>query len=198
MILLMTSDYFLWLGFRSLFTSEHIVWVNEDSDMHNVLDADLIILDSSFNPKLVSILNGIEDESLKIILLTRDSNPIMKKLINYTDTLHLKSTVDNVRGFFRYVRIRKLKSKRKKPIFSPSEAYVLELTIDGESVKDIASGLGVNSKTVYAHRLRACRKLGAQRVCELIPYFNLIKSIAIARSSKLRRPDLKDSAFVVE
>jgi DNA-binding NarL/FixJ family response regulator len=53
---------------------------------------------------------------------------------------------------------------------SGREREVLRLIADGLSAKEIATDLGISSKTVEAHRTSLMRKLGARKATELVRY----------------------------
>ena len=53
---------------------------------------------------------------------------------------------------------------------TPREREVLHLIADGLSAKEIASDLGISTKTVEAHRTSLMRKLGARKATELVRY----------------------------
>jgi len=53
---------------------------------------------------------------------------------------------------------------------SVRERQVLRLIADGLSAKEIASQLGISTKTVEAHRTSLMRKLGARKATELVRY----------------------------
>ncbi len=53
---------------------------------------------------------------------------------------------------------------------SAREREVLHLIADGLSAKEIASQLGISTKTVEAHRTSLMRKLGARKATELVRY----------------------------
>jgi DNA-binding NarL/FixJ family response regulator len=53
---------------------------------------------------------------------------------------------------------------------SAREREVLRLIADGLSAKEIASSLGISTKTVEAHRTSLMRKLGARKATELVRY----------------------------
>ncbi|EOF9266905.1 response regulator transcription factor, partial [Klebsiella pneumoniae] len=65
----------------------------------------------------------------------------------------------------------------KKVVLSPREVCVLNLSIKGTSVRNIAKRLGLQIKTVYAHRSNACNKLGVDKACNLFHCRLLIKMI---------------------
>jgi RNA polymerase sigma factor (sigma-70 family) len=51
---------------------------------------------------------------------------------------------------------------------TPRELEVMEMVTNGKSNKEIASGLGVSSKTVEAHRARVMEKMQADSLAELV------------------------------
>lgn len=57
---------------------------------------------------------------------------------------------------------------------SYKETYVLLESMKGISVQDIARESGLNQKTVYHNRKSACRKLGVDKVWEVLPYSHLM------------------------
>lgn len=55
-------------------------------------------------------------------------------------------------------------------MLSTRERQVLRLIAEGLSAKEIASELGISTKTVEAHRTSIMRKLGARKATELVRY----------------------------
>ncbi len=55
-------------------------------------------------------------------------------------------------------------------VLSSREREVLQLIAEGLSAKEIASELGISTKTVEAHRTSVMRKLGARKATELVRY----------------------------
>jgi DNA-binding NarL/FixJ family response regulator len=68
------------------------------------------------------------------------------------------------------VRSPKRGSSEPFTTLSGREREVLHLIADGLSAKEIASDLGISSKTVEAHRTSLMRKLGARKATELVRY----------------------------
>ena len=55
-------------------------------------------------------------------------------------------------------------------VLSGREREVLYLIADGMSAKEVASQLGISTKTVEAHRTSLMRKLGVRKATELVRY----------------------------
>ena len=53
---------------------------------------------------------------------------------------------------------------------SPREREILQLVAEGKSTKEIATALGISSKTTETHRANLMRKLGLHSVSELVRY----------------------------
>ena len=68
------------------------------------------------------------------------------------------------------VRSPKRGSREPFTTLSSREREVLHLIADGLSAKEIASSLGISTKTVEAHRTSLMRKLGARKATELVRY----------------------------
>jgi DNA-binding NarL/FixJ family response regulator len=68
------------------------------------------------------------------------------------------------------VRSPKRGSREPFTTLSTREREVLHLIADGMSAKEIASSLGISTKTVEAHRTSLMRKLGARKATELVRY----------------------------
>jgi DNA-binding NarL/FixJ family response regulator len=68
------------------------------------------------------------------------------------------------------VRSPKRGSSEPFTTLSGREREVLRLIADGLSAKEIATDLGISSKTVEAHRTSLMRKLGARKATELVRY----------------------------
>jgi DNA-binding NarL/FixJ family response regulator len=69
-------------------------------------------------------------------------------------------------------QLRNPKSQGEDPfsILSGREREVLHLIAEGLSAKEIASDLGISTKTVEAHRTSLMRKLGVRKATELVRY----------------------------
>jgi two-component system, NarL family, invasion response regulator UvrY len=52
-------------------------------------------------------------------------------------------------------------------VLSAREFEVLRLLVQGQSIRDIAHSMGLNSKTIYRHRAMIRQKLGADSAIEL-------------------------------
>jgi len=69
---------------------------------------------------------------------------------------------------FRHLRA----SRRRRPELlarlSAREVEVLRLIAEGSSAKEVASALGISTKTVEAHRTSLMRKLGVRKATELV------------------------------
>lgn len=50
------------------------------------------------------------------------------------------------------------------------EREILQLTAEGQTMKEIAARLGLSTKTVESHRIRMMRKLGIQEMATLVRY----------------------------
>lgn len=57
-----------------------------------------------------------------------------------------------------------------KPVLTPREREVLQLLAEGNTTKQIASGLGLSVKTIETHRSRIMEKLEMRSIAELTKY----------------------------
>ena len=62
-----------------------------------------------------------------------------------------------------------LKGERNKGL-SPREMEILQLIVDGQSNKEIASQLGLSANTVAVHRANIMETLGIHKTAELVVY----------------------------
>jgi len=56
------------------------------------------------------------------------------------------------------------------PVLTPKEIEVLRFIADGKSIREIASGLGVSSKTIESHRRQIMERLNLSSVAALVKY----------------------------
>lgn len=63
---------------------------------------------------------------------------------------------------------KRLRERRYRELLTQRERQVIELLADGQSVKQIASTLGVSYQTVNRHRSNALGKLGVDSVLDLV------------------------------
>lgn len=66
---------------------------------------------------------------------------------------------------------------------TPTEKRVLLGTINGKNIKEIAMKTGLNNKTIYAHRKRACLKMGVNRFQDMFPFPGMLL-IALSASEQ--------------
>jgi len=62
-----------------------------------------------------------------------------------------------------------LKGERNRGL-SPRQLEVLQLIVDGQSIKEIASQLGLSTNTVAVHRANIMETLGLHKTAELVVY----------------------------
>ncbi len=69
-------------------------------------------------------------------------------------------------------QLRSPKTAENEPftLLSGREREVLHLIAEGYSAKEVASDLGISTKTVEAHRTSLMRKLGVRKATELVRY----------------------------
>ncbi|EAO4397993.1 helix-turn-helix transcriptional regulator, partial [Salmonella enterica] len=111
----------------------------------------------------------------RFIFLSRFDDISLNGFLGCNDGLSLQHSLSNLRHII-------LSNKNNRPThtfstlpLSPREAMVIHLSMDGISAKKIAIILGINSKTVYAHRKRACDKLGVDKLSKLVQYKSLVQ-----------------------
>ena len=62
-----------------------------------------------------------------------------------------------------------LKGERNRGL-SPRQLEILHLIVDGQSIKEIASQLGLSTNTVAVHRANIMETLGIHKTAELVVY----------------------------
>lgn len=175
MFYIYTSNYYLWLGLSSLLYPCQCQWVSDDAVQRGVLqsisDDDVFIFDAS--SELYSAYNSIRQQKVfpRFIYLKQKTNISLELLIKYCEVVDLN---DSLKKICTHILKPKRTLQYQDPILSAREALSLNLSITGLTVKQISEVLGVDGKTIYAHRLNACRKLGVQKVGDLIPFKNLV------------------------
>ncbi|HBQ2432089.1 TPA: hypothetical protein L7M08_004739 [Klebsiella aerogenes] len=181
MIYILTTDYFLWSGLKSFISPLSVVWYFDqrykDFFPYDISENDIIFFDPGVETSDVIISLRYKGIFPRLILLKRQRDISGKLLFNTTENIDIDSPLKKIQHIIHGHCFRKKKQSmsHKRVILTPKEACVMDLSMEGVSVRNIALHLGVNSKTVYTHRLKACRKLGAKRVCELLPYKALVK-----------------------
>ncbi|MEB6622479.1 helix-turn-helix domain-containing protein [Enterobacter roggenkampii] len=175
MFYIFTSDYYLWLGISSLLYPCECQWLSEEAiqagALENMTSRDILIFDTS--TELYPVYKFIRHRHIspRFVFMKQQSDMPLELFISTCEVLDKNYSLNKVRSHILNPRSR---VQFKGPQLSAREALSINLSITGLTVKQISEALGVEGKTIYAHRLNACRKLGVNKVCELIPFKNLV------------------------
>ncbi|MDD1283676.1 helix-turn-helix transcriptional regulator [Klebsiella pneumoniae] len=179
MFYIATNNHYLFVGLDSLlkpYKSKKIRTIKRNNPKHlNFSAGDTIFFDDSID--VVCLLEGmvVNNLSLNIICMHSCESPA-NFIINPIEILSKDFTSMNINKFTFLINEKNC-GYFKKVVLSPREVCVLNLSIKGISVKNIAKRLGLQIKTVYAHRSNACNKLGVDKACNLFHCRLLIKMI---------------------
>lgn len=142
---------------------------------HNDLcDGDVIIMDDSID--MIHYNFGFKKITKKISLVFLNS--VRNSEINF---FRVHSSYYLLRRSIRIIDFRakmmkivnaKLKApvRKHKIMLSDRELQIINASLHGYSVRDIARAMRLKEKTVYHYRKSACVKLGASRFLDLVPF----------------------------
>ena len=176
MIYIITSNYFLWIGLKSLLQPVNIKSLCTSAcifSMCNQLNEGDILLFDELQ------LQTLDESQLKNMMLSCN-------IIILVEPTRVSNTFSN--GLFIPINtdLHTLHSKLTKKIHSkPSDFIETDLTtlqkriailaLRGYDVKKISFITGVNTKTVYYNRLRVCNSFGVRNIRDLLKYKVLLK-----------------------
>lgn len=192
-----TSNFFLWHGLKCLLEPYETCWLNDGLNTELIINGvdggDVFIIDATKDSApLISYLSNKKVYPRFVFLNNFDDNTL-NILFGASDRLNLKRSLN----YYRYFILGKPDKKHADFVplsrLSPREAMIMNLSLDGLGVRKIAVTLGITAKTVYALRARACRKFGADKVSELIPY----KALVHLRTSEIQSRHVRESAPVL-
>lgn len=181
MYYIFTADSYLWLGLSDLLSPFEAKWLfdikHTKSKIGNVCAKDVFVFDASVDPTPLYIYIKLTSELPHFIFIGKEEGLTVTSLLSSCDRVNMNGSLSHIRDSILEARNNKQISDTKKIQLSPREARIVVLSIEGASVRNIAAVLGVTAKTIYAHRTRACRKLGVGKVYELLPYKKLFRLI---------------------
>jgi FixJ family two-component response regulator len=79
-------------------------------------------------------------------------------------------------------------ARRRLGLLTPRERQLFELVVEGKSYKEMAASLGISPRTVEHHRAHISRKLGTDRVTDMV-------RLQFYAGADVRLPDLAESSI---
>ena len=114
------------------------------------------------------IITGHGDVTMAVKAMRAGALDFIEKPFNDEDlitSLRMALDTDQKR---RYDRAQRAEIARRLAELTPREHEVMEMVTEGRSNREIASALGVSTKTVEAHRARVMDKMRATSLAELV------------------------------
>jgi len=114
--------------------------------------------------------------TIKVVFLNNDKLREVNFRVLYSSSwvINARVPLDELRTSVLKVITERSRPSSYRNTLSYKETYVLLESMKGTSVQDIARESGINQKTVYHNRKSACRKLGVDKVWEVLPYSHLM------------------------
>lgn len=173
-----TSDYYLWVGLSSILSPYETVWVfnarQTAINLDSIDDDDVCVFDSSNDTTFYLMYLKKTNTTSRFVFLTRGEDIPVRLFISNCVHKSLREPLSEIRCFILSEKNNPLLNGRFSYKLTSREICIIDMSVDGFRARKIAELLGIKIKTVYAHRINACRKLGVKRVSELLPYKNLL------------------------
>lgn len=154
-----------------------------DASLINSLTFDDIVilhLDIKSNPCAwaISALN----KTCKLLVLMRTSRNIV--IDEADEVLKSRASLAEFTQALQRIMKKQKNPKQKDTHLSDIEYMILNESLKGKNIDNIADTLNIPAKKVYAYRNKACKKLGGKKVSDLL----LIRESLLAESSAFRMP----------
>lgn len=128
--------------------------------------ADFIVIDSTFNlESYITLFDQIEFHQC-IVIVSIEKNNNLYKLIPHDFEIHIKSSLNETREIFECFLKKGMSNVNSVNTLTRNESNVLLRSLCHISVKKISRELNMPEKTVYMHRMNACKKLGFRKAYE--------------------------------
>lgn len=182
MIYLFTENIFLKQGVNAALYPLLVETVTVDEydrcAAESMMEGDVLMIDPhlAFNTVLQMVSRYSHD--LKIVFLNSDKFREVNFRMLYSSSWVLNSrlSLTNFRTGFLKILAGKNQPLSCRTLLSIKERYVLLASMKGLSAQDIAKESGIKVKTIYHNRKSACRKLGIDKVWEIVPYSHSFNS----------------------
>ncbi|MBJ8986878.1 helix-turn-helix transcriptional regulator [Citrobacter koseri] len=183
MMFFLTENYYLYFALQTLMYPldvVHIMKVSEENvpNVYSTMN-NIIIIDTQCDPSAwYEMYCTLHLESrLKFIFWGEDV--LARVLAGENFILSSGTRPEDIHALIEAVLLNKIRDiSGKTPVLTPREKMVLINAISGKRVHQIASSLNMSRKTVYHHRMSACRKLGVRNILHLAtcrdPILNVI------------------------
>lgn len=143
-----------------------------------IMAGDVVLIDThlSFHTLLQTLTRYSCD--IKIAFLNNDTFREINFRVLYSSSwiINARVPLDELRTSVLNIITERSRPPSYRNALNYKETYVLLESMKGISVQDIARDSGLNQKTVYHNRKSACRKLGVDKVWEVLPYSHLMAS----------------------
>ena len=174
MIYIATENAFLWQGIKLTLNTPAVMLLNNQNIdrivFENMTCDDIVIIDMcSHSDAVISQLNA-SSANLTVIMLKHENHLRVNLLSMPCHTLKTKISRRQLQTFMSGIQPKQKEHGQQVALLSPREKQVINLSMDGASVENIACVTGMSLKMVYYHRKNACRKLGVEKVSSLVRY----------------------------
>ncbi|KLG05707.1 hypothetical protein YA49_18710 [Enterobacter cloacae subsp. cloacae] len=182
MIYVITENIFLKNGITSALYPMLVEFIPVHEYDHSVYasiaSGDVVLIDTHLSIHAVLSKLAHYSRDIKIVFLNNDKLRKINFGVLYSSSWMIDARVplDELRISVLKVITEHYKPSSCRNSLSYKETYVLLESMKGTSVQDIARESGINEKTIYHNRKSACRKLGVNKVWEVLPYSHLMTS----------------------
>jgi DNA-binding CsgD family transcriptional regulator len=120
------------------------------------------------------LLNTVYD-NLDVIFLhnTPYENVSLYPFSAYFYTLHIGTSLEMFRMAIVNIlsgKPREVMAKKKDRRLTVREEYVFRESLKGVSAQELSAACSIEAKSVYTHRKNACRKLGVNKITDVLPF----------------------------
>ncbi|CAD5358496.1 putative DNA-binding transcriptional regulator, CsgD family [Enterobacter cancerogenus] len=173
-IYIATENIFLWQGITQLLDTSAVMLIDNQNFDRKVFEKmssdDIIIIDMcSHTDAVISQLNA-SSADLNVIMLKHESFLRVNLLTIPCYTLNTKISRSQFQKFMSRIQPKQKEPTQQVASLSQCEKLIINLSMDGASVETIACVTGISLKMVYYYRKNACRKLGVEKISNLVRY----------------------------
>lgn len=170
MLYIITENYYLWVGLREAVASFETKWIKhilDKDELRSLGKGDLVIMDDNVMvdtiPDDIRYINSYP----RYISFGMCDYDLDVNNLRLTEVSRVDSAIHKYRNLITSLIGNVTPSVRSSFSLSSREAEIINMTLQGMSANKIAIYLNVNVKTIYAHRVRACHKMGINRVHDI-------------------------------
>ncbi|EPS0558327.1 LuxR C-terminal-related transcriptional regulator [Enterobacter roggenkampii] len=169
MIYVLTQSYFLWLAVKNMVSPHKSILLFDEENVNSIKNIDpsaFLIVDSDFNySEYIAIFDEIECHQC-LVIVSSDAIKCMYKLIPHHYEIDVTSSLVCIQETINCFLMREGAKIKNRKLLTRRESNILLRSLCYISVKKISHELNIPKKTVYMHRMNACRKLGLRKVYE--------------------------------